>query len=277
MDSVVDPEHGFSFGEADYSTGGVYGPLTRRYVTLLMMHEGSAKVTCDGEVTIVENGQCGFILCEGVSLFEYEKGQRDRVSWCEGFPASLPESVVLRLRDVPSQIPITDRLATLVRLGLELGSGTGAYVNMLRNNLGQSLFTAYFHEAQVSELERHIPRSIHQARRYLEDNFEKEMTVGHVANVVAVTPQHLISSFRKHIGVTPVRYLWQIRANRGKQRLLHTGLTISEIAYQCGYKNPFHFSRQIKLHFGMSPTELRANMDYRKPSRVAENAVNMVF
>jgi AraC-like DNA-binding protein len=274
MDTLVDPLHGFSFGEAVYAAGGAYGPLTDRYFTLLMMHEGTAKVTCDDQVIVIEAGQCGFIMNERLLLFEYGKC---RVSWCEGFPANLPDSVTQRLRDVPSRIAISERLETLQRLGVELGSGSHSNLNRHRNALGESLFTAYFHMAQISEQERHIPRTIRSAKHYIEENFEKDVTVSGLADLVALTPPYLISAFRKHIGTTPARYLWQMRANRGHFLLLQTGLTISEIAYQCGYKSPFHFSRQISEQFGMSPREVRLNKGYRLPSAIAEGAANSSY
>jgi transcriptional regulator GlxA family with amidase domain len=77
--------------------------------------------------------------------------------------------------------------------------------------------------------------------------------------------------------VTPAGYLWKVRANRGHQMLLRTGLTIAEITFQCGYKNPFHFSRQIRQQFGMSPTEVRNTMGYRKPSAVIENTTETLY
>ncbi|WP_395450702.1 helix-turn-helix domain-containing protein [Aminobacter sp. UC22_36] len=277
MQTIVDPEHGFTFGEAMYSAGGVYGPLRNRYVTLLLVHEGTAKVTCDDEVTLVESGECGVFRNERYVLFEYGDSKRGRVSWCEGYPGILTDTIALRLRDVPAKIPISDRLEALQRLGVELGSGSAANLNMLRNALGQSLYAAYFHEAQISERDRHIPRPVHRARNYIEENSEKDVTIDAVAELVARTPQHLISSFRKHIGMTPARYLWQVRAKRGHHLLLHSGLTVAEIAYQCGYKNPYHFSRQIKQHFGMSPTEVRTNMGYHKPSEVAEDTIDIAY
>ncbi|WP_395447970.1 helix-turn-helix transcriptional regulator [Aminobacter sp. UC22_36] len=94
---------------------------------------------------------------------------------------------------------------------------------------------------------------------------------------VGVTPQHLVSSFRKHIGVAPVRYLWQVRASRGHFLLLQTGLPISDIAYQCGYKNPFHFSRPISDQFGMSPRQVRENKGYRMANDVAEGAGDTAY
>ncbi|GAA2864668.1 AraC family transcriptional regulator [Aminobacter sp. P9b] len=274
MQTIVDPEHGFTFGEALYNVGGVYGPLRNRYVTLLLVHEGTAKVTCDDEVTIVESGECGVFRNEQYVLFEYDRG---RVSWCEGSPGTLTESIAQRLREVPAKIPISEPLEALQRLGVELGSGSTANLNMLRNALGQTLYAVYFHEAHVSERDRHIPRPVHRARNYIEENSEKDVTINSLADLVARTPQHLILSFRKHIGVTPARYLWQVRGKRARHLLLHSGLTIAEIAYQCGYKNPYHFSRQIKQLFGMSPTEVRANMGYHKPSEVAEDTVDIAY
>ncbi|MBT1154088.1 helix-turn-helix transcriptional regulator [Aminobacter anthyllidis] len=277
MQTIVDPEHGFTFGEAMYSAGGVYGPLRNRYVTLLLVHEGTARVTCDEEVTIVDSGECGVFRNERQVLFEYGNGDRCRVSWCEGSPGLLTDSIARLLREVPAKIPISEPLEALQRLGVELGSGSTANLNMLRNALGQALYAAYFHEAHVSERDRHIPRPVHRARNYIEENSEKDVTINSLAALVARTPQHLILSFRKHIGVTPARYLWQVRAKRARHLLLHSGLTIAEIAYQCGYKNPYHFSRQIKQLFGMSPTEVRANMGYHKPSEVAEDTVDIAY
>ncbi|MBE1203415.1 helix-turn-helix domain-containing protein [Aminobacter carboxidus] len=110
---------------------------------------------------------------------------------------------------------------------MALTQGRKEDIHVLCDTLGQSPLAAYFHEAQISERERHTPRSIHRARRYLEENFAKELTVTH-----------------------------------GRQLLLHSDLPVMEIAERCGYKNPYHFSRQIRLHFGRSPTELRLREGY---------------
>lgn len=105
----------------------------------------------------------------------------------------------------------------------------------------------------------------------------REITLDQLASIANLSPQHLISSFSKNIGLTPMRYLWQARANRGRALLLQSGLSVSEIAYQCGYKNPFHFSRHIRQNFGMAPTEVRANKGYRPPSDILESPRDTAF
>ncbi len=277
MRAFIDNGRGFAFGEAIYPAGGVYGPLSDRYVTLLIIHEGKARVVCDDEETVLSGRCCGFFRNERSLFIEYSYGRHTRVSWCEGYAGDLSEALALRLRSLPSRIALPQRIESIQRLGVELGAGSSSNLNQLRNALGESIFLAYFHEAQMSEQERLTPRSVLRARFYVDENYEKEITVDRLAALVGVTPQHLVSSFRKHFGITPVRYLWQVRAARGHFLLLQTALPIADIAYQCGYKNPFHFSRQISEQFGMSPRQVRENKGYRIASDVAEGASDTAY
>lgn len=277
MHAFIDSGRGFAFGEAIYPAGGVYGPLKDRYLTLLIIHEGKARVVCDDEEIMLGPRSCGFFRNAQQLFMEYAEGRNTRVSWCEGYAGEISEPVAIRLRTLTPRIALSQRVESLQRLGIELGAGSSSNLNALRNALGESIFLAYFHEAQMSEQERLTPRSVLRARFYIDENYDKEITVERLAALVGVTPQHLVSSFRKHVGITPVRYLWQLRANRGHFLLLQSGLAISDIAYQCGYKNPFHFSRQISEQFGMSPREVRANKGYRIASDIAEGAADIAY
>lgn len=277
MHAFLDGARGFAFGEAIYPAGGVYGPLKDRYVTLLIIHEGKATVSCDDSETVIGPGGCGFFRNERHLFMAYAEGRSTRVSWCEGHAGEISEAVAMRLRALTPRLALSKRIETLQRVGVELGAGSGSNLNMLRNSLGEAIFQAYFHEAQLSEQERLMPRSVLRARFYIDENFEKEITVERLAKLVGVTAQHLVSSFRKHVGITPMRYLWQVRAGRGHFLLLQTGLSISDIAYRCGYKNPFHFSRQITEQFGMPPRAVRANKGYRLPSDIAEGAADTAY
>jgi AraC family L-rhamnose operon regulatory protein RhaS len=60
--------------------------------------------------------------------------------------------------------------------------------------------------------------------------------------------------------------LWNLRAEKGAFLLRQTGLSVSEIAYQCGYTNPFHFSRHVKAKYGHSPSDLRKLKRTLQPS-----------
>jgi AraC-like DNA-binding protein len=277
MDSLVDADHGFAFGEIVYSRGGIYGPLANRYVSLIFVYEGAVKVTCDDAATTLVGGQAAFFKNDHLFLIEMERDLRHRVGWCEGVPGTLWETETSPLGGACPVIVFSERLNALQCVGVELGFESSAGLNKVRNAVGQALFAAFFHEAHLSERDRFIPKQVKRVKQYIEGNFDKETSICQLALIANLTPQHLISSFRKHLGLTPMRYLWQIRANRGRALLLQSGLSISEIAYQCGYKNPFHFSRHIRQSFSMTPTEVRANKGYRSPSDVLESPRDTAF
>ena len=123
--------------------------------------------------------------------------------------------------------------------------------------LGLALLQEYarMSETGTGEADRESP--CERARRYLEEHCGEEDCLKRASQVAAVTPQHLIRLFRKQYQLTPGRYLWQTRVDQGAGLLAATGLTVSEIADRCGFKNPFHFSRLLRQMQGLSPRQLR--------------------
>lgn len=277
MTTMTNSAYGFAFGEAFYPNGGVFGPLLNKHVSLVLMTEGAATITCDNDSVRLEKGQCAVFRNDRYYLAEYERGLSDRVTWCETMPATLPESVVQKLRGKPIQLQTSHQVATLQRFGIQLGRGMNQSANMLRNAIGYALFMEFFHEAHILEESLNIPKPVVLVRSTIEHSYARTFTVSELADTVGITSQHLNTLFRRHVGETPIRYLWRKRAERGHFLLLHSGLSVSEIAYQCGYKTPFHFSRHIKQLFGLSPKAVRHQRGFRTPANEAENTANAIF
>jgi AraC-like DNA-binding protein len=86
-----------------------------------------------------------------------------------------------------------------------------------------------------------------------------------------------LSSFKREFGqcygTTPAKWLIGRRLECAAQMLRTTSMSITEIALECGFEEPSHFSRTFKAKFGRSPTDCReqnARRDdtaYLSPSR----------
>ncbi len=58
-------------------------------------------------------------------------------------------------------------------------------------------------------------------------------------------------------GMSATHFIRSIRLQRAKELLQTTNLTVSEIAYEVGFRDPNYFSRTFTEEFGISPSETR--------------------
>ena len=65
--------------------------------------------------------------------------------------------------------------------------------------------------------------------------------------------------FRKEMGMTPGRYLLNMRMEFARRKLIYSNETIDDIAASSGYADRFHFSKAFKKFYGFPPGS------YRKP------------
>jgi len=71
-------------------------------------------------------------------------------------------------------------------------------------------------------------------------------------------PLHQLYRITAAHDATPAALIWNRRLLRAKQTLLGAGpATITDLAYQCGFKDSAHFARAYRRAFGESPSDTR--------------------
>ncbi|MEQ8520478.1 MAG: AraC family transcriptional regulator [Cytophagales bacterium] len=65
--------------------------------------------------------------------------------------------------------------------------------------------------------------------------------------------------FSKYEGKSIEKYFIEQRIEKAKELLAYTQLSLSEIAFKCGFSSPYHLSGQFKHVTGMNPSALRSN------------------
>lgn len=96
-------------------------------------------------------------------------------------------------------------------------------------------------------------------KKLVEDNYSKWHKVKDYASEINITPKHLSQTVKNISGKVAKDFIQERILLESKRLLLHTDLSIKEIAYETGFDEPLHFSGFFKKKAGSSPTQFRAN------------------
>lgn len=93
---------------------------------------------------------------------------------------------------------------------------------------------------------------------YLEENYmDPTLTNAILAEKAFISETYFLRLFRKRFGVSPRKYLCDIRIRKAKQLLIGTNYTISSVAQDCGFSDITHFSRAFRGMTGETPMQYR--------------------
>lgn len=99
--------------------------------------------------------------------------------------------------------------------------------------------------------------SVRKAMLLIERNISSPLSIEDVARKVNVSHRQLERLFQTELGITPMSFSLKLRLNHAKHLLTHTKHRISFIAFECGFIEFSHFTRQFKAEFGVTPTGMR--------------------
>lgn len=83
----------------------------------------------------------------------------------------------------------------------------------------------------------------------------EEFSVEKLGSMVAMSRSNLFRKLKAITGQTPIEFIFHIRMRYAMELLLQRKMSISEIAYEVGFKNPSSFTKSFKKHFGKSPSD----------------------
>ncbi len=97
------------------------------------------------------------------------------------------------------------------------------------------------------------------AVRYIHEHYCESITLGLLADEIAISKNYLGQIFRNAMGETFNQYLTRIRMEKARQMIVEGKLYIYEIAMKVGYSNIPYFSSQFKKYIGVNPADLQKN------------------
>ena len=102
------------------------------------------------------------------------------------------------------------------------------------------------------------PRAIRAAIAAMEERPTEIVTVGDIAATAGLSVRALDEGFRRHVGISPMRYLRLVRLDRAHDELLQSDpdqTTATFVAQNCGFDHYGRFAAEYRQRFGCSPSE----------------------
>jgi AraC-like DNA-binding protein len=98
------------------------------------------------------------------------------------------------------------------------------------------------------------------ALRFIGRNLSRRISRAELASRVHLSPTRFHHAFKEALGEAPMSYVRRLRMDRARQMLIHTDLTVAEIAHRVGFEDPYYFSRCFGREDGRPPTAYRRQM-----------------
>lgn len=93
---------------------------------------------------------------------------------------------------------------------------------------------------------------------FIDDHYNKSISLNDMAEITGVTPQHLCRLFKLTFNMRPFEYLTRYRLQKAKEILVGSGNpALKEVAALTGYNDTSYFCSVFRQYEGMTPVEFK--------------------
>jgi len=216
----------------------------RKNFGLVLCRRGHLTFTMNGK-NYISNQQNALLLPLGATytLSANQEGLFPLINFrCSGFTCS--EILEISLKNPQAYLNLFDTMQDLHLKGhrLEVFS---LFYKMLHNLSHENVSPLYTLAPAVEYIEEHLSDS--------------NLSNTTLAQTMDISEVYLRKLFLAQFKTTPKQYILNLRIQKAKYMLLETPYTVTAISEECGFSNPYHFSRIFKQRTGFTPRQYAAS------------------
>jgi AraC family transcriptional regulator len=116
-----------------------------------------------------------------------------------------------------------------------------------------------------------VPWQRKKVLAYIEQNLTSTIRLEQLAALVRLSVSHFSRAFRLTFSKAPYGFILERRMLLAKELMLHTNISLSQIALDCGMTDQAHLCKVFRKTFGISPNR------WRQPHRKANVPLAQTF
>lgn len=154
----------------------------------------------------------------------------------------------------------TGRIQSTIQMLDVLESEVFENEHELRSSLFSDIVTQYRIENRfLSAAADSVDEKIDEVITGIKQSLHKKIDMKQCARKADLSYPQFIRRFKKYTGMTPTGYVTGLKLNKAKELLLNTDLSVTDVAFSCGFDDAFYFSNFFKKHMTVSPAKYRNN------------------
>ena len=153
-------------------------------------------------------------------------------------------------------------LENLFRQGIAEISRPGDYFQEMLRSILDLILTTCAARYQVSENMLNKGKGQILVKRFfhlVEENHQKNLSLSDYSRMIGVTPNHLTQIMKLLTGKTSSQIIKAKQLLEIKRLLVHTNLSVSEIANQLNFEDQSYFTKFFKRETGITPIQYRSD------------------
>lgn len=95
------------------------------------------------------------------------------------------------------------------------------------------------------------------AKEYIDNNYDKDLTLTHVAKYIYLSDSYFAHSFKDKFGISPKSYILKVRIEAAKEYLKNTDTKVADVAKIVGFSSQQRFNDIFKKHENITPLNYR--------------------
>lgn len=102
-----------------------------------------------------------------------------------------------------------------------------------------------------------LPKPILRACQIIRERFRDDPTQEEIARAVGLSTTHFSRLFHRRTGLRYKEYVNEIRLQQARRELRETEESVTQVAFDAGFRSISQFNRQFKSHYGTTPRAYR--------------------
>jgi len=92
---------------------------------------------------------------------------------------------------------------------------------------------------------------------FIRESYDSQVTLDEMASAAGMSPKYFCYFFKEMTTKSPVEYLNTYRIERASRKLLSSDMSITDIAFSCGFNDLSYFIKMFKAIKGVTPKAFR--------------------